>query len=156
MSHLARTGSAAVVLAGATLALAQAAAAPVAANHRTAPAHRSSTVRIFNLGTGRAERRFTLRERSGVILLSRLTVPHGVRAYVEATIPNLAGTRFSTPRPNDPALDCRRRGGFDVCTQGQEWCPMPAALWHLHLVKESGPAGPIRIDYVVASPPPNQ
>lgn len=113
----------------------------------------ASTARTFELGPGRDERRFTLRERSGVILLSRLTVPHGVRARVDATIPGVAGTGFSTRRPNDPALVCRRRGSFDVCTQQQEWCPMPAAIWRLRLVKESGPAGPVRVDFVIAAPP---
>ena len=132
------------LLAGAT------AAAPPA---QATPPH--STTRTFLLRAGQAERRFLLRERSGVILLSRLTVPVGVRAYVDATIPHLAGTRFSTPRPNDPALKCTRNGTSLICTQGQEWCPMPAAVWHLHLVKKGGPAGPIRIDYVVGPPPPN-
>lgn len=122
----------------------------------SAPATRHhSTSRTFLLGAGQAERRFLLRERSGVILLSRLTVPVGVRVYVDATIPHLAGTRFSTPRPNDPALKCVRNGESLVCTQGQEWCPMPAAVWHFHLVKQGGPAGAIRIDYVVGPPPPN-
>jgi hypothetical protein len=109
--------------------------------------------RTLTLPAGRAVRRFTLREPAGVIVLSRLTVPHGVRAYVDATIPNIAGTRFSTARPHDPALVCRRRGSFDECTQSQEWCPMPAAVWRLHLVKQGGPAGPIRIDYRVGPPP---
>ena len=105
------------------------------------------------LAAGRAERRFTMRERSGAILLSRLTVPAGVRAYVDATIPRLAGTRFSAARAHDPALRCRREGTSTVCTQAQEWCPMPSADWRLHLVKQSGPAGPVRIDYVVGPPP---
>lgn len=111
------------------------------------------TTRTFNLGPGHVERRFTLRERSGVILLSRITVRRGVRAYVDATIPHVAGARVSTPRANDPALVCTTHGVDEVCTQSQEWCPMPAALWRLHLVKLSGPAGPVRVDYVVAPPP---
>jgi hypothetical protein len=44
-------------------------------------------------------------------------------------------------------------GTFDVCTQSEEWCPMPQAVWHFRLVKLSGPAGPVRFDYVVAAPP---
>jgi hypothetical protein len=111
------------------------------------------TTRMFLLPAGRAERRFVLHEHSGVILLSRLTVPVGVRAFVDATIPHLAGTRFSSVRGNDPALACRRDGSFAVCTQSQEWCPMPSAVWRLHLVKRSGPAGRVRIDYVVGAPP---
>jgi hypothetical protein len=30
---------------------------------------------------------------------------------------------------------------------------MPQAIWHFHLVKLSGPTGPIRFDYGVAAPP---
>ena len=89
-----------------------------------------------------------------MILINRLTVRHGVRAFVDAQIPRLAGARVSTsPSRNDPSLSCRRHGTVDVCTQGEEWCPMPEAVWRFHLVKLSGPAGPIRFDYVVTPPP---
>ena len=113
-----------------------------------------TTARTFTLPAGKVERRFSMREGAGVILLSRITVPHGVRAHLDAEIPHLAGTGVSTgtSRP-DPALTCRRSGGYDVCTQAQEWCPMPAATWQMRLVKTSGPAGPIRIDFVVGPPP---
>lgn len=113
------------------------------------------TTRTFRLGAGRASRVFRFHERSGVILVNRLTVAHGVRAIVEARIPHLAGARVASwPSRNDPSLSCRHRGAFDVCTQGEEWCPMPEATWDFHLVKLSGPAGSIRFDYVVAAPPP--
>ncbi len=112
------------------------------------------TTRTFHLGAGRATRTFTFRERSGMILLNRLTVPYGVRAFVDARIPHLAGARVSSwPSRNDPSLACQRKGGFDICTQEEEWCPMPRATWHLHLVKLTGRSGPIRFDYVVAAPP---
>jgi hypothetical protein len=114
----------------------------------------SQTTRTFAIGAGRATRKFTFRERSGVILVNRLTVLHGVRAFVDARIPHLAGTRvISWPSRNDSSLSCRRKGAFDVCTQGEEWCPRPQATWRFHLVKLSGPPGPIRFDYVVAQPP---
>jgi len=119
---------------------------------RASPAFQ--TTRTFELGTGRATRTFTLRERDGVILVNRLTVSHGVRAFVDARIPGLAGARVSSwTSRNDPSLVCRRRGAFDVCTQSEEWCPMPQAVWHFRLIKISGPAGPVRFDYVVATPP---
>jgi hypothetical protein len=127
-----------------------------AASTRHPHAHTSAfqTTRTFELGAGRATRTFTLRERSGVILVNRLTVPHDVRAFVDARIPHLAGARVSSwPSRNNPSLSCRRHGTYDVCTQGEEWCPMPQAIWHLHLVKLSGPRGTIRFDYVVAAPP---
>jgi hypothetical protein len=121
---------------------------------RAQAATRFQTTRTFKLDSGRAERTFTFRERSGVILLNRLTVPHGVRAFVDARIPRLAGARVASwPSRNDPSLACRRHGRLDVCTQSEEWCPMPRAIWHFHLVKLRGPAGTIRFDYVVADPP---
>ncbi len=46
-----------------------------------------------------------------------------------------------------------RGSAFDVCAEGVQWCPMPQATWHFRLVKLSGPAGPVRFDYVVAAPP---
>jgi len=99
---------------------------------------------------------FTIREPSGVILLNQLTVRHGVRAFVQARIPHLAGAEvWSWTSRIRPAASCRRRGAFEVCTQGEEWCPMPAATWHFRLVKLSGPAGPVRFHYVVGPPPQN-
>jgi hypothetical protein len=113
------------------------------------------TTRTFAIPAGRATRNFTFRERSGVILVNRLTVVHGIRAFVDARIPRLAGARvMSWPSRNDPSLSCRRKGAFDVCTQAEEWCPMPQATWRFHLVKLSGPPGAIRFDYLVAPPPP--
>jgi hypothetical protein len=112
------------------------------------------TTRTFELGAGRSTRTFTLREHDGVILVNRLTVSHGVRAFVEARIPGLAGARVSSwTSRNDPSLVCRRRGAFDVCTQSEEWCPMPQAVWHFRLVKLSDHAGQVRFDYIVAAPP---
>jgi len=112
------------------------------------------TTRTFRLGTGRATRTFTFRERGGVILLNQLSVQHGVRAFVEASIPHLAGAEvWSWSSRNRPASSCRRHGAFDICTQSEEWCPMPPASWQVRLVKLGGPAGPIRFEYIVAEPP---
>lgn len=89
-----------------------------------------------------------------MMLVNRLTVSYGVRVFVEARIPGLAGARVSSwTSRNDPSLVCRRRGAFDVCNQSEEWCPMAQAVWHFRLVKRGGPAGPVRFDYVVAAPP---
>ena len=133
---------------------------PAGAVSRHQPRHPPAafrTTRTFHLGAGRATRMFTFRERSGVILRNQLTVRHGVRAFVDARIPDVAGAKvWSWASRNDPSSSCWRDGAFDVCTQGEEWCPMPQATWHLHLVKLSGPAGPIRFDYVVAVPPPQR
>jgi len=110
--------------------------------------------RTFHLGAGRATRTFTFRERDGVILRNRLTVRRGVRVVVDARIPGTAEVKiWSWARRDDPSLSCRRHGAFDVCTQGEQWCPMPQATWHFRLVKLRGPAGPVRFDYLVAAPP---
>ncbi len=132
-------------------------AAPAGAVSRRQPRQPSAvfqTTRTFQLGAGRATRTFTFREQSGVIVRDQLTVRRGVRVVVDARIPDVAGaTVWSWAARNDPSLSCRRDGGFDVCTQAEQWCPMPQATWHFRLVKLSGPAGPIRFDYVVAAPP---
>lgn len=54
---------------------------------------------------------------------------YGVRADVDATIPHVAGTRFSIARANDPALVCKSRGTKEVCCVRSRRCPMPVALW---------------------------
>jgi hypothetical protein len=114
----------------------------------------AKTSRSFELGAGRARRAFYLRQPKGVVLLTRLTVTHGIGAYLTATIPSGAGVRVSSiAERGDPLSPCRRRGRFDVCTQAQEWCPMPTAKWRILLVKVGGPAGLVRFDFAVGKPP---
>lgn len=128
----------------------------------TAPAETSpspqrfTTTRTFLLPAGRASRRFTFHERSGVILINRLTVRPGVRVTNYTSIPHRAGvsvTSWPLPRTRDPSLSCRHKDSLQICTQAEEWCPMPQATWHVHLVKLSGEAGAVRFDYLVAPPP---
>jgi hypothetical protein len=130
-------------------------AVPAAAGRqRYEPRAEFQTKRIFDLGAGRVTRTFTFRERDGVVLRNQLTVRRGVRVVVDARIPNAADLKIWTwVRRDDPSLSCRRDGGFDICTQGEQWCPMPQATWHFRLVKLSGPAGPVRFNYLVAAPP---
>lgn len=112
------------------------------------------TTRTFQLGAGHATRTFTFREQSGVIMRDQLTVQHGARVVVDARIPDVAeATVRSWAARDDPSLSCRRDGRVDVCTQAEQWCPMPQATWYFRLVKVSGPAGPVRLDYVIAAPP---
>jgi hypothetical protein len=117
---------------------------------------RFATSRTVFLGAGHAVRSFTLRERGGVILLNRVTVLRGVRIVVDARIPGVAGVRVtSRSRRIAPSPSCQRHGAVDVCTQGEEWCPMPQATWQVRMVKLSGPAGRVRFDLIIA-PPPNR
>lgn len=111
------------------------------------------TTRTFRLGPGRATRTFTLQEQGGVILRNQLTVRPGVRAFVESRIPHLAGAAVWTWPSRTHPSPCQRLGRFNVCSQDEEWCPMPQATWHFRLVKLGGPAGLVRFDYVVAPRP---
>jgi hypothetical protein len=113
------------------------------------------TTRSFELGRGRAVRTFALRERSGVILLNRMTAPRGASVVVDERIPHVAGARVTTPPSRTaPSPSCHKtNNGSVACTQGEEWCPMPQATWRVRLVKRTGPAGLVRVDFVVAAPP---
>jgi hypothetical protein len=103
----------------------------------------------FRVGVRARRVHFLASEPLGVILLLRLTVPHGMHATATGRIPHLAGVMVSTDRRST----CRRRGPVDVCTQPEEWCPMPAAAWRFVLEKKSGPPGDVRLDFVIGSPP---
>lgn len=43
------------------------------------------------------------------------------------------------------SLSCTTHDAIDVCTQLTEPCPFGAAVWRLHIVKLSGPAGLVRV-----------
>jgi len=102
------------------------------------------------VASGATVKRFDVSEPAGAIRLLRVTVPHGTRARITGTIPQVAGVSVSTPRQgNDPSETCQRRGGTDVCTQSEEACPMPPATWHFRLNKLAGPAGEVWLDFAV-------
>ena len=85
-----------------------------------------------------------------MILLLRVVAPAGTRVRVTGTMPAVAGVSVSVPRPQfDPAETCTSHGGSVACVQGEEACPMPPATWHFRVRKISGPAGRIRVDFVV-------
>jgi hypothetical protein len=113
----------------------------------------TKTTRWFQTGPGPARRVFTMRQPAGIVLLTRLTTTNGIRASAAATIPGVAGVRvLNYGKLGDPS-PCRRRGSVEVCTQSQEGCPMPKAVWRIHLLKIGGPAGLVRFDFVVGKPP---
>ena len=94
--------------------------------------------------------RVVVSEPSGVIRLLRVIAPAGTRARVTGVIPGLAGVSVSLPQARvDSAESCTRSGGAVACIQGEEACPMPAANWRFRVRKLAGPAGRIRIDFVV-------
>lgn len=87
---------------------------------------------------------------AGVIRLLRVIAPAGTHVRVTGVISGLAGVSISLPQARDDnAESCTRRGGVVACSQGEEACPMPAANWHFRVRKLEGPAGRIRIYFVV-------
>ena len=113
---------------------------------------RQPTARQLHLRAGATRTRFLISEPAGVVLLLRLTVPHGVRVSARGSIAGLADVMISGGRRDI----CRRRGAVDVCTQPEEWCPLPPAAWRFQLSKQAGRAGPIRLEFVVGPPPPHE
>ncbi len=112
-----------------------------------------SRSRSIQVVSGAMVKRFAVSEPAGVIWLLRVIVPHGTRAKLTGAIPRVAGVAISTPRSTVPSETCQRRGVVDVCTQAEEACPMPAATWQFRLHKLAGPAGEIRLEFLVGQPP---
>jgi hypothetical protein len=110
--------------------------------------------RIVHLGPGQAQVRASLPEPDGVILLARVSAPRGIHVSVRLTDLNVASISFAnTPSKRDPSLSCRAQGDTQVCTQAEEWCPMPAGNWRLRVTKPSGPGADVRVDFVVGPSP---
>ena len=110
-----------------------------------------STAAAVHFGPGPAQASFRLHEPAGVILLFRVTVPHGAKVRVDGRI-GVAGVRLNTAWAPD-GLNCRRRGASDVCVQQEEWCPLPEATWRFRVTKSGGAGGVVRVDFVVGPPP---
>jgi hypothetical protein len=125
------------------LGVAAVSAAPTAADARAVRAH------VLELGQGAERHRFTLERPAGVVLLFRLTLPRGTRAYLTGRIGSVAGVGIST----DHHGSCRARGATVVCEQEVEWCPLPRGTWGFRLHKLSGPAGTARLEFVIGTPP---
>jgi hypothetical protein len=115
----------------------------------TPTAGRSDSLLVSTLA-GASVNRVVVSEPAGAIRLFRVVAPAGTRVRVTGVISGLAGVSVSLPRAHaDNAESCTRRGGAVACIQGEEACPMPSANWHFRVRKFSGPAGRIRIDFVV-------
>jgi len=110
-----------------------------------------STVAVVHLGSGRAHATLRLHERAGVVLLFRATVPHAAKVRIDARIPRGAGVTLNTAWAPE-GLRCRRSGASDVCVLRGS-CPFPKTTWRFGVWKTRGPAGAVRIDFVVGKPP---
>jgi hypothetical protein len=106
---------------------------------------------VVQLPAGAARRTVYVTRPAGVVLLTRMVVPRGVRISVAAVIPGLAGVGVST-RGVSPD-ECLTAGAITTCTRGQEWCPMPSARWRVTFVKGAGPAGPVRLMFRIGPEP---
>jgi hypothetical protein len=124
-----------------------------AADAAAPTAGRTKTSVWFQTGPGPDRRVVTMPQPRGIVLLTRLTTTYGIRASAAATIPGVAGVRVVNYGELGDPSPCRRRGPLEVCTQSQEGCPMPRAVWRIHLLKTGGPAGLVRFDFVVGKPP---
>jgi hypothetical protein len=102
---------------------------------------------FVELRSGAAQHRFTLRRPPGVVLLFRLTLPRGTRAYLTGRLGSIAGVGMSTA-----AADCRPLSETLVCEQMVGWCPLPRGTWSFRLHKLSGPAGTARLEFRVGQP----
>lgn len=90
-------------------------------------------------------------EPAGVIRLFRVIAPAGTRVKVTGVIPGVAGVSVSLPIHSRAAAPetCSRHGGTVGCAVAEEACPMPEATWRFKVRKMAGPAGRIRVDFVV-------
>lgn len=105
---------------------------------------------LIRTPTGASVDQATLQEPAGIIREFRVAAAARIRVRVTVVIPGLAGVSASLPRTHlDNSGTCSRHGGFVACVQAEEACPMPAASWHVRVRKLSGPAGPVRVDFVV-------
>lgn len=116
---------------------------------KPAPSRSNSTyVRTL---AGASVNRVEVPEPAGVIRLLRVVAPAGTRVKVTGVIPGVAGVSISLPLHSRAAAPetCSRHGGTVGCTQAEEACPMPQATWRFQVRKVAGPAGRIRVDFVV-------
>jgi hypothetical protein len=105
--------------------------------------------RSVRLVAGETVKRFDVAEPAGVIQLLRILAPHGTRVTVTGVVPRVADVSISTFENTIASETCERRGAVDACTQVMEPCPMRAATWRFRVTKLAGPAGVVRIDFVI-------
>ena len=108
---------------------------------------------VLHFGAGREVRWFRMREPAGVILHYWISAPVGARVRGWAQVPHLTARLEIRTNPSGPRSGCVRRRTRIVCTQGEEWCPMPRRTWHFHVLKLVGPAGDVVVRFRVGRPP---
>jgi hypothetical protein len=122
------------------------------APHDQLPPHPRPAAVVAHFGTGRHVRSFTLREPAGVIVRYRISAPAGVTVLAWAQVPHLTAPLEIRTVPAGPSSSCARRGSRVVCTQAEEWCPMPRRTWHFRVLKLTGRAGNVVVRFKVGRP----
>ena len=107
----------------------------------------------IHLGGGHQLVEARLREPEGVILLYRLRAPLGTTLQGTTQLPSVSAPLYIRTTKSGPSSSCDTRGSKVVCTVGEEWCPMPAGVWHVRVNKYSGPPGDVTIWFRVGQPP---
>jgi hypothetical protein len=107
----------------------------------------------IHFDAGRHSKAFRMHEPKGVILLYRIQAPTGTRIRGTSQLPPLTVPLVIATSGVGPASSCHTRGARLTCTVGEEWCPMPAGVWRIHLHKLDGPPGPVTIWFRVGPPP---
>jgi hypothetical protein len=107
----------------------------------------------IHLGGGRQLVEARLHEPAGVILLYRLRAPFGTTLQGTTQLPSVSAPLYIRTAKSGPSSSCDTRGSKVVCTVGEEWCPMPAGVWHVRVNKYSGPPGDVTIWFRVGEPP---
>jgi hypothetical protein len=106
----------------------------------------------LDLGAGRQKRSFRIHEPRGVIRVYRVEAPRDTKVQGTARLPGVTVPLAIAADSTGPARDCVRTATRVTCTQGEEACPMPRGTWRVHLVKSSGPAGPVKLHLRVGPP----
>jgi hypothetical protein len=109
----------------------------------------------IHLGGGRRLVEARLREPGGVILLYRLRVPRGTALQGTTQLPSVSAPLYIRTAKPGPSGSCEIHRSTVTCTVGEEWCPMPAGVWHVRINKYSGPPGDLTIWFRVGKPPGN-
>jgi hypothetical protein len=107
----------------------------------------------IHLAGGRQLVEARLREPGGVILLYQLRAPRGTALQGTTQLPLVSAPLYIRTTKLGPTSSCGTHRSKVICTVGEEWCPMPAGVWHVRINKYSGPPGYVTIRFRVGEPP---
>jgi hypothetical protein len=122
-------------------------------HHRPAAIVVSAHTAVVHFGGGRQVGSFRMREPAGVILRYRISAPAGARVRGWAQVPHLTAPLEIHTASTGPRSACVDRRSRVVCTQGEEWCPMPRRTWNFRVLKLTGRAGNVVVWFRVGRSP---